>query len=592
MVPENIRQVERPLNTVVENTGRPGFKQYPVRERKGGVRVNGKYQPHNGIVIGYIYEGRFIPKETKLTTNADMKAYGQAALVHSVVDDIELDLTSVFDIKQAYQIISIACLRVINAGISCRYLKSEYDASFISEYYPNLGLSSSTLTELLKSLGKDLKKRQEFYLRRLTAVCEKHRIAIDGSLFQDTSNINDLSGYSHKARVKGCADISLLFAFDIDLREPLCAQVFPGCEIDASSYEAFITNNKIEKGILVTDKGFPPSKIKKLLETHRTLHYLTPIKCNDKRILEYDMLSFEGVLLNIDKNVRYKKCQVSENLFLYSFQDGSRATGQFMKALEQAKKEGSYDHEAFLNKEKVFGVIVFESDQDLPPDVIYQYYSERWLLELIFRTYKSNLLLDETNVQSDYSVYGSEFINFISVVITCRIVKKMSNAGLLETESYKEVMRDLDRVWRKTEGFDRFSKSIPLTSDTEWVHTYPKVMNKMLKLGLAQEAYHQEHESKSEEDNNKSSKKTNDTEDQNSSNSDGTEKRKGGRPRIHPKPDPNAPKRPRGRPRVRPIPDPDAPKRKPGRPKTRPEVEGPKRPRGRPKGSRNKNSEK
>ena len=343
MVPENIRQVERPLNTVVENTGRPGFKQYPVRERKGGVRVNGKYQPHNGIVIGYIYEGRFIPKETKLTTNADMKAYGQAALVHSVVDDIELDLTSVFDIKQAYQIISIACLRVINAGISCRYLKSEYDASFISEYYPNLGLSSSTLTELLKSLGKDLKKRQEFYLRRLTAVCEKHRIAIDGSLFQDTSNINDLSGYSHKARVKGCADISLLFAFDIDLREPLCAQVFPGCEIDASAYEAFITNNKIEKGILVTDKGFPPSKIKKLLEKHSTLHYLTPIKCNDKRILEYDMLSFQGVLLNIDKNVRYKKCQVSENLFLYSFQDGSRATGQFMKALEQAKKEGSFE---------------------------------------------------------------------------------------------------------------------------------------------------------------------------------------------------------------------------------------------------------
>ena len=116
----------------------------------------------------------------------------------------------------------------------------------------------------------------------------------------------------------------------IDLREPLCAQVFPGCEIDASAYEAFITNNEIEKGILVTDKGFPPSKIKKILETHRTLHYLTPIKCNDKRILEYDMLSFEGVLLNIDKNVRYKKCQVSENLFLYSFQDGSRATGQFV----------------------------------------------------------------------------------------------------------------------------------------------------------------------------------------------------------------------------------------------------------------------
>ena len=34
-VPEEIRAVERPKNTVVLNTGRVGPKQYPVRERNG-----------------------------------------------------------------------------------------------------------------------------------------------------------------------------------------------------------------------------------------------------------------------------------------------------------------------------------------------------------------------------------------------------------------------------------------------------------------------------------------------------------------------------------------------------------------------------
>ncbi|TXT10031.1 uncharacterized protein COLE_03965 [Cutaneotrichosporon oleaginosum] len=47
-------------------------------------------------------------------------------------------------------------------------------------------------------------------------------------------------------------------------------------------------------------------------------------------------------------------------------------------------------------------------------------------------------------------------------------------------------------------------------------------------------------------------------------------KRKVGRPRIHPLPDPNAPRRKPGRPRIHPLPDPSAPKRKPGRPRKHP----------------------
>ena len=60
MVPENIRNVQRPPNTVVVNTGNVGPKQFPVRERNGGTVINGRYHPHNGRVIGHIYNGEFI----------------------------------------------------------------------------------------------------------------------------------------------------------------------------------------------------------------------------------------------------------------------------------------------------------------------------------------------------------------------------------------------------------------------------------------------------------------------------------------------------------------------------------------------------
>ena len=43
-----------------------------------------------------------------------------------------------------------------------------------------------------------------FYQRRLAQMSKEHHIAIDGTLKQDTSKVNDLSDFSYKARVKGC----------------------------------------------------------------------------------------------------------------------------------------------------------------------------------------------------------------------------------------------------------------------------------------------------------------------------------------------------------------------------------------------------
>ena len=117
------------------------------------------------------------------------------------------------------------------------------------------------MTDLLKRIGQDQNKRQTFFGLRLKSVCAAHHIAIDGSLIQDTSRVNDLSAFSRKFRIKGCKDISLLYAYDIEKMEPVCAQVFPGNVIDASVYATFIRDNGIDKGIIVADKGFPAKQI-------------------------------------------------------------------------------------------------------------------------------------------------------------------------------------------------------------------------------------------------------------------------------------------------------------------------------------------
>lgn len=98
-------------------------------------------------------------------------------------------------------------------------------------------------------------------------IADYHTI-VDGTLEQDTSNVNELSVFSYKARTRGCSEVSVMYAYDIELMEPMCVEIFLGNSIDASSYLAFIRSNVIQKGNIDTDKGFPYRKIKEGLSDH------------------------------------------------------------------------------------------------------------------------------------------------------------------------------------------------------------------------------------------------------------------------------------------------------------------------------------
>lgn len=53
------------------------------------------------------------------------------------------------------------------------------------------------------------------------------------------------------------------------------------------------------------------------------------------------------------------------------------------------KKDPSITQEDFNKKRELFGVIVFESDQDLDPLTAYLCYEDRWQIELLFDAYKT-----------------------------------------------------------------------------------------------------------------------------------------------------------------------------------------------------------
>ncbi len=211
-------------------------------------------------------------------------------------------------------------------------------------------------------------------------VASEHHVVIDGMLKQDTSSVNDLSAFSYKARVKGCRDVSVIYAYDIEAMELICAEVFPGNSIDAVSYRSFIVDNDIRNGIIIADKGFPSVQIIKELGDHPDLHFLTPIKRNDARIANNGILSFEDVLEGISDHVLYKKCCVKGGRYLYSFKSARKAAIEEADYLARREKNIDFSGTKHENKRSVFGVIVFESDLDMDPRTAYLSYDECWML--------------------------------------------------------------------------------------------------------------------------------------------------------------------------------------------------------------------
>lgn len=447
-IPKEILAVKRPTNSVVIVYGK-NKDRYAVRARVG-CRSEGKRNlPINGPTIGHIVDGKYIPKETTPAPVAqsavDLKDWANIQLAHKLFADMIAELCEVYTREDALKIWSIAVLRVCNTGIKDYELKDAYAESFLSELYPGVALSKNTVSTFLNNLGRSCSKITLFMRGRASRVKMDHHVLIDGTLKSDESNVNSLSDFSRKAQTKGTRDISVLFAFDLEAMEPVCSKCFPGNMLDLTAYSEFISEHQITKGIVVADKGFPQSAAKQHFKDNPNLHYLNPLKRNSKIASELHMLEFTGLLTGFE-GITCRKEKASERKWLYSFRDAGRAAAEERDWLKRSKKKNDYSLEKLQKARTVFGTVVLECDMDIEPETIYKAYSRRWEIEIVMRFYKSALEFDETRVHDDYSVIGSEFCDFLSSVLTFRMISAFDTAKLLEKMTYKKIMKILTRA--------------------------------------------------------------------------------------------------------------------------------------------------
>ncbi len=560
-VPIEIRNVERPVNTVVVDNKVNGPHRWAVRERAFVTYAPGlkNPQPHNGKTIGYIIDGKFVPKADPGKNNGENKEkpicpsclqYGFPALLKTLDTDILDDLLKVFPFGQAYDILVIAEILVMESNCSSSRLSYHYNKTFLQKFYPGCSLSSESVHDLCEEIGADMGRREQFALLRLERGKADHPIIIERTLIQGRETISDIGNFAAKTGINEKVELSVLYAYDAETGEPVCSEVFPGNFADSNAYEQFFRDNYITKGILLTDEEFSQEKTDAILKENPDLHFLRSLKTNDSRIGLYHMLDFGETLLEYNRVILCKREKISNNpvRYLYAYRDtGKAAVEEDLFGTFESKKE-HFDDDQYAENNLSSETAIFESDLDLPVALPYQWIDQRSILNLLFKEYASDLNQNETGIQDGFAVIGSDFINFIAVLLISRIIHKIKNeTNLFDTFTYGDIKDCLKEAWRTANSPD------PVTGDKYWVHTGKDEFLILEQLGLSRPAEVPKPENSARRRTKKAEKETKDTSQEELEEGTGEEKkepkRPAGRPRKNPPPDPNAPKRPRGRPR-------------------------------------------
>lgn len=442
-IPKDILAVKRPSSTVVKQRG----TRFVVIKRTSK-RADGKIKAVDLGTVGEIIDGRFVEREVSAPQrekSIDVKDYGEVTLCNNHGRDLLDELAKVWDLNDAKRLYVIALLRAAYGDIKNRDLMLQYATSFASEIIPGVHLSEDAVSAFLQEIGQAYSLICQFMRNRIESFAGKN-IVVDGMLKNYNSQEGYMSEFSRKARTKGSKDLSLLYAFNPETKEPIAAKPYPGNMLDQTTIDNFVFEYKIVNGMMIFDKGFYNEELFEKIDKIEGLSYLIPLKQNSAMIKRYGMDNPTEYLKGYtDATILYKKVKMSNGKYLYSFRNPKMASEQEVAYVQQAQKKETFDSEKYTEKKSLFGLIVFKSKKDLDPLTVYLAYSQRWMIETMFNIYKNIIDRDTVNVHTDYRVYATELINFLSVIITTRVKNEIVKKELNKKYSYKQIFRMLSK---------------------------------------------------------------------------------------------------------------------------------------------------
>ena len=406
-VPQDIRAVPRPKNTVVIDTGGKGPLRYCVRERNKAVRTAKGFQPRNGKVIGHIVDGAFVPVSSRMKAK-ERRTLGCALLVADLDADLRARLAAHLGDKDADLVLALASLDILHPDLGEDLRAAQYKASLASLVFPGLDLSEKSIhvlytkigkkgaDELFRSLGQANGSDTSSYLLLMPMECPATLAAFGKDACKDNGPGLCL------ALQDGDTGFEPVYGRLLDMKGESLPRAATGCDTGCTLFTASEAS----------------SESLRFLARERGLHYLVPVKWDDKLCKK---LSFDDLEVVDGADTPCRKKRSPDDEYLYAFAGSPAAPAKQAQSQTQGKKK--------KNKKARENVRVFRSDVDLPLSCIPALAHEEALWQRIL-AHLAPLLLSACTLK-EREREGAGLVFLVTALVLRRIVQRAHDTGLL-----------------------------------------------------------------------------------------------------------------------------------------------------------------
>ena len=406
-VPQDIRAVPRPKNTVVTDTGSKGPLRYCVRARTKAVRTAKGFQPRNGKVIGHIVDGAFVPVSSRMKAK-ERRTLGCALLVADLGSDLRARLAAHLGDKDADIVLALASLDILHPDLGEDLRAAQYKASLASLVFPGLDLSEKSIhalyakigkkgaDELFRSLGQANGSDTSSYLLLLPMECPATLAAFGKDACKDNGPGLCL------ALQDGDTGFEPVYGRLLDMK----GEGLPGAATCCDTGCTLFTASEASSESL------------RFLARERGLHYLVPVKWDDKLCKK---LSFDDLEVVDGADTPCRKKRSPDDEYLYAFAGSPAAPAKQAQSQTQGKKK--------KNKKARENVRVFRSDVDLPLSCIPALAHEEALWQRIL-AHLAPLLLSACTLK-EREREGAGLVFLVTALVLRRIVQRAHDTGLL-----------------------------------------------------------------------------------------------------------------------------------------------------------------
>jgi len=458
-----------------------------------------KQQPRNKqVCIGKIDSrtGAFIPSKRlnpeqsavrDPAVTATTLIAGPSMILDSITLELKLDKVLKACFPQFWQQILCMAYYLVQSGGPLSHCEA-WSKSHVQPY-TNI-LTSQRISDILKILGDD--SRQTFFARWGKKVLENDYLCYDITSVSSYGELNEYAKYGYNRDREKLRQINLALLAGQKSQLPVYYNRLPGNISDVSTLHRFLKTFdylNLPRMHLVLDKGFYSQKnVNELLVSRdkfviavpNNLKWVQQIIDENRGTIQNPECyrKMEGEILYVRTklypwgNMR-RRCYV--HLYYNSYIDAV-AANDFTEELLVCKQELESNHPViehedvynnfFVVKEtpvrgrKVFfnhdaiekyrdryaGFYIILTNDIKNPMQALRVYRDKDVIEKCFDDLKNQLDMKRLRVQSSAAMDGRLFIQFIALILTCALRKKMRDTGLIEKYTPRELLMEMETL--------------------------------------------------------------------------------------------------------------------------------------------------